>query len=198
MDQKQRLYDLHTSRFADGQGVGLGWRIMAGCVDVGIYGFCTFIWFILVVVFGLGYINFRCEVLYDCKPLEHLAPATTMFNVIASGWLVFAVLGETAMIAMWGRTIGKRGIGVVVVRDLPSVEYVSWFQALVRTTFKASIVYVIGIALPLSLAVYGVMELPIWVVIAGNLILIALTLGAYRRDRRGLHELAARTVLIDG
>ena len=178
---------------SDREGAGVAnsratWtRAFAFGIDVGIYAISVWIWS-LVLTTLLGFDPTGAS--------ENWSPTAVLFTVIISGWILFVVIVEILTIVRFNGTLGKAMMGLAVVNAHSESRFLSLRQVATRTLTKTLIFYGIGFLFPWLLNRLVLPGVSLWPMLALNVVLITLLLGIHRKDRRGLHDLVAKTKVI--
>ena len=201
LDQKQQLIDAITAdqvrrghaNASDRNGEGVAnpratWtRAFAFGIDVGIYAISVWIWsLVLTTLLGFD----------PTGESEKWSPTAVLFTVMISGWILFVVIVEILTIVRFNRTLGKAIMGLAVANAHSESRFLSLRQVATRTLTKTLIFYGIGFLFPWLLERLVLPGVSLWSMLALNVVLITLLLGIHRKDRRGLHDLVAKTKVI--
>jgi uncharacterized RDD family membrane protein YckC len=158
-----------------------GLRLAAGLIDSFIVG----IFNVPVVLFAIRWDRMR-EVAETGRSLDNPLDAYNLPRLLA-GYVVMALLGVayyTVQHALWGRTIGKRAVGIRVVRTDGTAA--SWGQIIARQGF-------------VFLASAVTTALTFLVPFGGLFGFVALLDNAWilwDRDRQAVHDMVAGTVVV--
>ena len=166
-------------------------RLFAGGSDLVLYAICTFIWFVVIINWILGY-N-----VVGASENAPSPPPMIAFTVFTIGWFLIAVLGEFLVLMWTAQSFGKKFVGLFAVDNKLGFSYMSKRQAVVRSLIKGLMLYASATLLFWSLnndsAPFNLLQLA---AVALNIIVVVLLLGLLHKDRRGVHDLIAKTKVI--
>lgn len=163
-------------------------RFAAGVIDMILYAGMVTLWSTVITVLA-GYLPFTIDP-------EHAAPWWLEFVTVSTGWILSAFLAEVLIMLLFKRTLGKTIMGLGVMNASPDDWAVSTKQLITRTKYKALILVVFGINVPLvfeSLIWSGSF---FWVFGLLNVIVIYALSGLGSPDGQGLHDRKAGTVVV--
>ena len=163
-------------------------RFFAGVLDVFAYGVLTWFWFAVFTEIA------QRNVLDETSTRE--TEVLVMVAAALSGWFAIAVIAETLFLVFFDRTPGKFANGMLVVDAQPKFAFISWKQAVARTVTKAAVLYGLGVYAPVLLNLGDAISTPLWANVLIVAVLLIPILGVFRKDRRGVHDLVARTKVV--
>ncbi len=160
-------------------------RISAACADLFVYAICLFVWYAVIS---------RIVVDGQADASERLTTVWTTV-VLLSGWVLIAVISEILILVRFGRTLGKRLFGLMVVDAGSGHDAISTRQAVIRTLIKGMIFYgaSMGLSWQFERLAPGVLQMALATTSA---VFVISFLGILRQDGRAVHDLIAKTALV--